>query len=547
MSQAVTSDTNGGTASVSFDCLPGIPTDADTYYIHITNANGQSGPQTNYDLTIDKEPTQIQETISTPDVSGPDNGKVNQPLQFTASGAESNLGHSLEYQFWWDDDGVSEWGSATQTHAFSTTGAKSIKARARCETHTDKISGWSSAKQVNIEYCVLTMTVQPLGSGTISATPAGVVLTGIPENTYCGYGWNETVQLEAQASHDWHFDHWGGNLSGNTNPDSITMDGDQSVTAYFVENHIETISAPGTPTGETIPIVGRTYTYTTTGATSNLGHTVEYQFNWGDGTTSEWSTSKSASHIWLNTTQRLVTASARCQTHTDKTNISAGLTVTPVEETILTVESAYGCPSPEVGHTVYPKGKKVTAGIDSPVSGDAGVRYVCTGWIGAGSVPPSGTITSVTFTINEESSIAWHWKTQYQVNIHVSEGGTVFPESGGWYDAGTEVMLIATPDECFTFEGWGGDLTGNETTKNLVMNGPKSISAAFTHMKGDTNGDGNVDLADVILALQVISGMNSTGVRSDYASSGADVNGDGKIGIEEAIYILQKVSGVREQ
>ncbi len=63
--------------------------------------------------------------------------------------------------------------------------------------------------------------------------------------------------------------------------------------------------------------------------------------------------------------------------------------------------------------------------------------------------------------------------------------------------------------------------------------------------KGDVNGDGDVDLTDAILALQVVSGINPAGVRSDYASSGADVNGDGKIGIEEVIYILQKLSGLR--
>ena len=62
---------------------------------------------------------------------------------------------------------------------------------------------------------------------------------------------------------------------------------------------------------------------------------------------------------------------------------------------------------------------------------------------------------------------------------------------------------------------------------------------------GDINGDGDVNLTDAILALQVISGMNPIGVRSDYASSGADVNEDGKIGLEEVIYTLQVVSELR--
>lgn len=54
-----------------------------------------------------------------------------------------------------------------------------------------------------------------------------------------------------------------------------------------------------------------------------------------------------------------------------------------------------------------------------------------------------------------------------------------------------------------------------------------------------------MNLTDAILALQVISGMNPIGVRSDYASSGADVNEDGKIGLEEVIYTLQVVSELR--
>lgn len=63
--------------------------------------------------------------------------------------------------------------------------------------------------------------------------------------------------------------------------------------------------------------------------------------------------------------------------------------------------------------------------------------------------------------------------------------------------------------------------------------------------KGDLNGDGYVDLTDVILALRVLSGMSVPGVLAGYPSSGADVNRDGKLGIEEVIYILQELSNLR--
>ena len=60
--------------------------------------------------------------------------------------------------------------------------------------------------------------------------------------------------------------------------------------------------------------------------------------------------------------------------------------------------------------------------------------------------------------------------------------------------------------------------------------------------KGDVNDDSSVDLADAILALQVMAGIEP----SATAHKEADVNGDNKIGIEEVIYILQKVSELRE-
>jgi hypothetical protein len=61
---------------------------------------------------------------------------------------------------------------------------------------------------------------------------------------------------------------------------------------------------------------------------------------------------------------------------------------------------------------------------------------------------------------------------------------------------------------------------------------------------GDVNKDGQVNLTDAILALQVDAGM-APSVRTDYAASGVDVNGDNKIGLQEVIYILQVVAGFR--
>jgi hypothetical protein len=67
-----------------------------------------------------------------------------------------------------------------------------------------------------------------------------------------------------------------------------------------------------------------------------------------------------------------------------------------------------------------------------------------------------------------------------------------------------------------------------------------SNNLTFVLFSGDINNDGQVTLADSILALQISVGM----IPADIFVS-ADVNGDGKIGIEEAIYTLEKSAGLR--
>jgi hypothetical protein len=89
-----------------------------------------------------------------------------------------------------------------------------------------------------------------------------------------------------------------------------------------VQDIVETISKPGTPSGEAAPVVNVVYNYTTSGASSDLGHTVEYSFNWGDGTSSEWSTSTGASHSWSSEGLKSVNVTARCQMHINKVNTS---------------------------------------------------------------------------------------------------------------------------------------------------------------------------------------------------------------------------------
>jgi tripartite motif-containing protein 71 len=105
----------------------------------------------------------------------------------------------------------------------------------------------------------------------------------------------------------------------------------------------ETISTPTAPSGPVSGIVGPEYIFSTGGASSDLGHAVEYRFSWGDGTHSDWSSSPTASQSWSLPGAYSVKAQARCSIDTSiGSNWSAGVTVNIASTIILE--------SPAMGH-----------------------------------------------------------------------------------------------------------------------------------------------------------------------------------------------------
>jgi subtilisin family serine protease len=62
--------------------------------------------------------------------------------------------------------------------------------------------------------------------------------------------------------------------------------------------------------------------------------------------------------------------------------------------------------------------------------------------------------------------------------------------------------------------------------------------------RGDVNGDKQITLDDVILALQIVGGRQPVNCPACLAE-GVDVNNDHRIGQIEAMYVMQKISGLR--
>ncbi len=78
----------------------------------------------------------------------------------------------------------------------------------------------------------------------------------------------------------------------------------------------------------------------------------------------------------------------------------------------LTVVSELGSSAPSIGtHSDYCWKSTVTCSVDFAVS-ENGMNYICTGWIGSGSIPPQGNTntTEVIVLSNLNSFIVWSWK-----------------------------------------------------------------------------------------------------------------------------------------
>jgi hypothetical protein len=80
----------------------------------------------------------------------------------------------------------------------------------------------------------------------------------------------------------------------------------------------ETVSIPNQPTGPSSGLKNISYLFSSGGSTSNLGHAVQYKFDWDDGSDSGWLAvgTTSASHSWTANGIYNVRVMARCSTDT---------------------------------------------------------------------------------------------------------------------------------------------------------------------------------------------------------------------------------------
>ncbi|OQY57906.1 MAG: hypothetical protein B6245_14585, partial [Desulfobacteraceae bacterium 4572_88] len=113
--------------------------------------------------------------------------------------------------------------------------------------------------------------------------------------------------------------------------------------------------------------------------------------------------------------------------------------------------------------------------------------------------------------------------------------------------SGTDAGMIMVQYEANAGETRVGKITISAPGA-AADNSPQSVEIRQAGFRpgGDIDGNGTVSLADAIIALKVVAGMQDIPepeIRGDYAGSDADVNGDNRVGLTEAAFILARISG----
>jgi len=87
-------------------------------------------------------------------------------------------------------------------------------------------------------------------------------------------------------------------------------------TAVAIAEFVEAIDTPPAPSGTSNVVAGESVAFTTGNSGSDLGHQIEYRFDWGDAALSAWSANTNGAHAWGASGLFEVRARARCSVHT---------------------------------------------------------------------------------------------------------------------------------------------------------------------------------------------------------------------------------------
>ena len=289
------------------------------------------------------------------------------------------------------------------------------------------------------------LTVNTVGTGTVSNSP--------DQPTYPS---GTIVMLTATPGAGFTFTAWSGAATGNTNPLTVSMTTNKTITATFTAipvNYTLTVNTVGNGTVAKNPSQSSYATGTNVILTASPAAGFAFSGWSGDATGS------------TNPLSVAMTA--------DK-NITATFTaVAPVNYTLTLNAVGNGTVSKNPDQATYPSGTSVTL-TPNPMPG-----FQFAGWSG----DATGTANPLTVVMAFDKNITATFTalaTDYTLTLNLVGSGTVSKSPDQpTYPSGTSVMLTAAPAVGFQFAGWSGDATGSTNPLTVVMTIDKTITATF--------------------------------------------------------------------
>ncbi len=154
------------------------------------------------------------------------------------------------------------------------------------------------------------------------------------------------------------------------------------------------------------------------------------------------------------------------------------VTVTPSPTAAPTGYSLNTTVSPQEGGSVSPSSGTYNSGTQVALQAKpASACWAFDHW--GGDV--SGNAAAMPLTMNGNKNVtAYFTKVRYVLSVTVmpSASGSVGP-TGGTYNCGEPVTLVATPAAGFQLDHWAGDASGDSASTNITMQSDKNVTAYF--------------------------------------------------------------------
>jgi len=300
-----------------------------------------------------------------------------------------------------------------------------------------------SATFTQDEY-TLSVSINPPEQGTVTITPIKPF-----------YHYGDVVTLTATPAPGWSFANWTGDATGTSNPVSVTITGDTSITANFTQNEYALTVTVDPENSGTVSLDPDQDTYhygdvVTLTATPELGWSFA---NWtGDATG---------------------TANPVSVTITKNTSVTAHFTQNEYTLTVTVDPENSGTVSLDPQQATYHYGDVVTL-TATPAPG-----WSFSNWTG----DATGTTNPVEVTITKNTSVTAHFtQDEYTLTVIISpeNGGSVTIEPAQQtYHYSEQVTLSAMANPYWSFIGWDGDASGTDNPLTITILGNTEIIANF--------------------------------------------------------------------